>query len=116
MGPPHLSRLKDILQVMDEVAAIIAGLDRASFEADFRSRRAVERCIEIVSEASRHIPDAEKARCPDVPWSDIAGIGDLFRHAYHRVAAPIVWRTAARSLPELRPVIEALIARAQAQP
>ena len=47
------------------------------------------------------------------PWSDIAGIGDLFRHADQCVAAPVVWRTAARSLPELWPVIEALIARAR---
>ena len=112
MAPAHLPRLRDILQVIDE---IIVGLDLAAYQADVRSRRAVERCIEIVSEASRHIPDKEKARFPDVPWSDIAGIGNIFRHEYHRVADPVVWRTASRSIPELRPVIEAMIERAERQ-
>ncbi|HKG75982.1 MAG TPA: HepT-like ribonuclease domain-containing protein [Beijerinckiaceae bacterium] len=113
MASTHLPRLRDILQVIDEIAEIIAGLDLAAYQADVRSRRAVERCIEIVSEASRHIPDDEKVRFPDVPWSDIAGIGNIFRHEYYRVADPVVWRTASRSIPELRPVIEAMIKRAE---
>jgi len=95
---------------MDEVAEIITDLDLEAFQADVRSRRAVERCIEIVSEATRHIPASEKDRFPEVPWSDIAGIGNIFRHEYQRVAAPVVWQTASRSLPALRPVIEAMIA------
>ena len=77
MQPPHLVRLRDILQAMDEVAEIITDLDLEAFQADVRSRRAVERCIEIVSEATRHIPASEKDRFPEVPWSDIAGIGNI---------------------------------------
>jgi len=103
-------------RALDRRERAVGVVEAAAFEADFRSRRAVERCIEIVSEASRHIPDAEKACFPDLPWSDIVGSGDLFRHADHQGAAPVVWRTAARSLSELRPVIEAMFARARARP
>ena len=34
-----------------------------------------------------------KARHPEIPWADVAGIGNIFRHEYHNVAARIVWDT-----------------------
>ena len=110
MARNHLPRLHDILQALDEVSKLTAGLDLPAYSSDFRVRRAVERCIEIVSEASRHIPEEEKAIFPDVPWRDVAGIGNILRHEYQRVADPVVWFTATRSLPELRPIIERMIA------
>lgn len=72
-------------------------------------RRAVERCIEIVSEASRHIPDDLKDRFPNQPWHEIATIGNLLRHHYQRVDDLIVWKIATRSLPDLRKVIVSMI-------
>lgn len=113
MPRSHLTRLHDILQMLDDVAALTAGLDLPAYTADFKVKRAVERCIEIVSEASRHIPADEKARFPDVPWRDIANVGNIFRHEYQRVADPVVWYTATQSLPELRPVVVVLLERAE---
>ena len=37
------------------VFAITAGLDFGSYSADYKTRRAVERCIEVISEATRHL-------------------------------------------------------------
>lgn len=102
--------------MVDAIADLIAGMDRAAYQADFRTRKAVERCIEIISEATRHIPDAEKRRFPNVPWPEIAGIGNILRHEYRRVADPVIWRTASHSLTELRPVIIDLIASAEQAP
>jgi uncharacterized protein with HEPN domain len=113
MDQPYAIALHDILQTIDAVAEMVADLDLDGFQADYRTQRAVERCIEIVSEASRRIPGSEKARFPDVPWTDIAGIGNILRHEYHRVAAPVIWRTATRSLPELRPTIAAKLSGAR---
>lgn len=47
--------LRDILQVIDEVAEIVDGRDLAAYERDFRIHRVVERCVEIVSEATRRV-------------------------------------------------------------
>lgn len=60
--------------------------------ADRFVRAAFERFLEILSEASRHIPDDLKARAHTIAWSRIAGIGNHLRHAYHRVDAEILWR------------------------
>ena len=105
--------LKDILQAIDEVAEIIAGHDLATYERDFRIHRVVERCVEIVSEASRHVSAESKTAFPEIPWPAIEAIGNKLRHEYRRVDAEIMWKIATRSLPELKPAIRALIERSQ---
>jgi uncharacterized protein with HEPN domain len=41
--------------------------------------------IEVISEASRHLDSDLKAQY-DLRWDDIAGIGNILRHEYQRVA------------------------------
>ena len=55
-------RLSDILENIDTVVGMIEGMHLAGYRSDIRLRRAVERCIEIISEASRHIPMQLKER------------------------------------------------------
>ena len=62
---------------------------------------AVTRCLEIISEASRRLPDDLKARHPQIPWRDIAGAGNIYRHDYEDVQAKIIWRTVQGSLDAL---------------
>ena len=62
---------------------------------------AVTRCFEIISEASRRLPDDLKARHPQIPWRDIAGAGNIYRHDYEDVQAKIIWRTVQGSLDAL---------------
>jgi len=54
-------------------------------------RAAFERFLEIISQASRHVPDELKADAPDIPWRRIADIGNHIRHAYNKVDAGILW-------------------------
>jgi|SRR5271165_3699283 len=54
----------------------------------------VERGVEIVSEASRHLPPELKARHPNIPWHKVAGIGNVLRHNYENVAAAVMWKLA----------------------
>jgi uncharacterized protein with HEPN domain len=104
-------RLSDILENIDAVAGMIEGMDFAGYSRDIKLRRAVERCVEIISEASRHIPTQLKDNYPEHPWQEIASIGNLLRHHYERVDDLIMWKIASRSLVELRPVIVAMINR-----
>jgi uncharacterized protein with HEPN domain len=110
---PVLIRLRDMLSAVDAVREMIDGVDFAAYRKDTKLRLAIERAIEIVSEASRHIPEAETNRFPDIPWREIAGIGNKLRHEYQRIDDTIMWKIATRSLPELRPVRLALIESAR---
>jgi uncharacterized protein with HEPN domain len=64
----------------------------------------VERGIEIISEASRHLPAAMKARHPDLPWRNIACIGNVLRHNYEHVPAPILYALVQNKLPALEQI------------
>ena len=85
MKRSHLVRLRDMLDAIEAVAEMIEGADLASYRRDVKLRRAVERCVEIVSEASRRLPPELTGRHLDQPWAEIAAIGNLLRHEYQRV-------------------------------
>lgn len=85
-------RLQDIIDAIDNIQRL---LDSKTFEdalTDPFLRAAFERFLEIISEASRHIPAEMKARSPEMQWRRIGDIGNHLRHAYHRVDAEILWR------------------------
>jgi uncharacterized protein with HEPN domain len=102
-------RLQDILDSIAIVSDAIVGHDLASFTRDRVLRLAVERAIEIVSEAVRHIPQERRDAYPDMPWRNIMAIGNKLRHEYHRIDPDIIWEIAHKHLNELRPVIEEII-------
>jgi uncharacterized protein with HEPN domain len=62
------------------------------FESDWQKRWLVERGVEIISEASRHLGAELKTRHPEIPWPKIAGIGNILRHEYERIAPDILWK------------------------
>ena len=71
---------------------------------------AFERFLEILSEASRHIPDALKQTAPEIPWQTVSAIGNHLRHAYDRVDAKILWDLHIKGqLSELRSVVRDFI-------
>ncbi len=59
---PVDTALRDILHHIELAASFSAGFDRTSFKHDLKTLYAVTRCLEIISEASRRLPDDLKAR------------------------------------------------------
>lgn len=102
--------LAEIIAAIDGIESAMAGKTLDDFKVDWLLRHGVQRGIEIISEASRHIPDAMLASAPDIPWKQIRGIGNILRHEYHRIADQIVWTVAVDSLPPLRIAIEKIAA------
>ncbi len=98
--------LRDILDHLNLAEHFVAGFDYVTFRDDARTVYAVTRCLEIISEASRRLPDALKARQPSIEWKHMAAAGNIYRHDYEDVAAHYVWDTVRISLPPLRAVID----------
>jgi uncharacterized protein with HEPN domain len=66
----------------------------------------VTRALEIISEASRRLPDDLKARHPDIPWVEMAEAGNVYRHDYEDVRQRLVWGTVHNRLPALLAAIQ----------
>lgn len=98
--------LRDMLHHIDLAASFSAGFDQVSFKLDIKTVYAVTRCLEIISEASRRLPEVLKARHPSIGWKQMAAAGNVYRHDYEDVAAEFVWETVKRALPALRVAIE----------
>jgi uncharacterized protein with HEPN domain len=103
-------RLGDILLAIQRLELIVVGLDFETFNLSFEKQWLVDRGVEIVSEASRHIPDEMCAAYPAVSWKDIKSIGNRLRHEYNKVDPFIMWTIAIKHMPQLKPVIVDMLA------
>lgn len=100
----NIPRLTDIVEAIELIRGETAGVNVDAFGADIRKRWLVERGVEIVSEASRRLSDDPKARHPEIPWPKVAGIGNMLRHNYESISAPIMWTLVRDELPILETV------------
>jgi uncharacterized protein with HEPN domain len=82
-------RLADIIEAIERIRRVLDGVTLEAFEQSWEKRWLVERGIEVISEASRHLTDDIKERRTEVPWSKVAGIGNVLRHAYDHVAPDV---------------------------
>jgi uncharacterized protein with HEPN domain len=105
-----IPRLTDIIEAIERVNGVLAGVSLDAFENDWQRQWIVERGVEIISEASRHLADDLKARNPEIPWQKVAGIGNVLRHDYERIAAPVLWKLVQADLPALDKVCRSELA------
>lgn len=104
-------RLEHIAQSIDSIFALLDGLDLATLKQRPDTRAAFERYLEIVSEASRHIPEAiRRDYGAAIPWRGVADLGNVLRHAYHLTDVDILWQIYERDLPPLSDCIRAMLA------
>jgi uncharacterized protein with HEPN domain len=94
-------RLADIVEAIERIRAVLGDTPLDVFETDWQRQWLVERGVEIISEASRHLPKELKARHPHIPWEKVAGVGNILRHDYENIAAPVMWKLAQADLSAL---------------
>jgi len=107
---------KKIVPVLNQILKAIEGIQRAlegkslsDFEQDWLLNHGIQRGIEIISEASRHLPDELKKKRPEIRWSSIAGIGNVLRHEYYAISNDIIWRVVQSDLKPLKIAVEELM-------
>jgi uncharacterized protein with HEPN domain len=109
-------RLRDILDNIDAARSFIADLSYERFAGDVKTVYAVGRALDIVSEASRRLPDRIRDRHPEIEWRALAGLGNVYRHDYDAVDARMMWLTIHRRLPALEAVIRMELDRLESGP
>ena len=72
-----------------------------NFSSDRRTILAVVRALEIIGEATRHIPASTRRRFPQVPWQDMVAMRNKLIHEYYGVDLEVLWRTVKEDLPPL---------------
>jgi len=103
--PPPQRLFSDILEAIDLIEQFTAGMDFEGFRSNPMAVAAVERKIQIISEAAVRLGDEAERRCPEQPWRDIRGIGNQLRHAYERIDLNTIWNAVTDDLLPLRSAI-----------
>lgn len=103
------ARLEDILAAIAAIAGYTAGKAFEDYAAEPMLRDAMERNIERILEASRHIPESLKSSHSEIEWRQVADIGNVLRHAYPIVDDGVIWEVVIRDLPPLKAAVEAML-------
>ncbi|HAX62135.1 MAG TPA: hypothetical protein DCX95_06260 [Elusimicrobia bacterium] len=98
--------IKDILECINKIEEYTKDKEKDIFYNDPELQDAVVRRIEIIGEATKHIPDEIRQKYPDIPWKDIAGMRDVVIHHYDMVDLEEVWKVIKENIPAIKPVIK----------
>ena len=104
-------RLTDIQTAIAEIRSLLDGKQFSVLISDKPTRAAFERFLEILSEASRHIPEDWKRDFPNIPWRQVADLGNFIRHAYHKVDLEVLWSIYENDLHPLELAIDDFVSR-----
>ncbi len=101
--------LADILTAIAEIDDFTDGMNFDEFTTDKKTINAVIRSLEVLGEATKHIPAPYRKRHPDIPWSKMAGLRDVLIHDYMGVDLMTVWKVVKERLPEVKERVGKLV-------
>ncbi|MDZ4660575.1 MAG: DUF86 domain-containing protein [Pseudomonadota bacterium] len=102
-------RIRDILDSMNHIKSFIAGMNQEQFRSDKKTYLAIVRCLEIIGEASHHVPDTIKNKYADIPWRKLKDFRNVLAHQYFGVDDEIVWKTIHDDLLPLGSIFEKIM-------
>jgi uncharacterized protein with HEPN domain len=108
------SLLWDAREAANAIAAMTVGKTFEDFDRDIVLRSAVERQFEIAGEALRHLARVDAALAAKIPdLHAIVAFRNILIHGYALIDRARVWRVVQVDLPELREVLNDLLAESQ---
>lgn len=110
MAARTLLRLRHMKECIDAIRILLSDKTADDVSRDLFTRAALERLLEVISEASRHLPQEWKDSLDvEVPWAEIASFGNVLRHAYHHVDVGVLWAVYQNDLAPLEAAVDAML-------
>jgi uncharacterized protein with HEPN domain len=108
-GERDRAYLWDMLDAARRIERMTAMLSYPEFVEDERTSLAVERLLENIGEAARHVSPELQERRAEIPWQGIIGMRNVLAHQYGVVDQRKAWQAAREGIAALIPLREALI-------
>ena len=108
--------LSDMVQFADEVHLIVARIAPNDYLQDLVTRRAIERCVELIGEAADHVSEAFRDAHPEIPWREIIAQRHRLVHGYRDIDPERIRNVVDRRLPALVEQMRALLPPAPPDP
>ncbi len=101
--------LLDIILNIRHVLDFTSHIDFATFETDIKTNYAVDRCFEIIGEATRQLPDEFMIQHQNIEWQKMIAFRNVLIHEYFRVERQIQWNIIKQNLPQLLEKLQNLL-------
>jgi uncharacterized protein with HEPN domain len=99
-----------MLKAISLIEQFVVGMDLAAYKADIKTQAAVERELQIVTEAAYRLKPEDETLCPGPDWREIRAMGNVLRHAYDRIENEAIWLTVQNDLPSLKQAVTKAVA------
>lgn len=101
--------LWDMLEAARETRELTAGVTLEMLLSDMRTRRALERTLELIGEAAGRVSDGMRQKHAEIPWNAIIGQRNIIAHRYAAIDYGLLFTTVTRDLPALNPTLERIV-------
>ena len=101
--------LLDMIQFADEIRLLVERAGTRDYLDDLATRRAIERCVELVGEAASRVSDAFQAAHPEVPWREIIAQRHRLIHGYRDIDPERIRNVVETHLPALAQHLRSLL-------
>jgi uncharacterized protein with HEPN domain len=98
--------LEDILTSCEFIDDFLTGVTLEIYRSDHKTRSAVERQLQILTEAAFQLGDDGVKLCPTIDWRGIRGLGNALRHEYDDIDDEVIWQAIHDRLPSLKTAVE----------
>lgn len=101
-------RLEHIFDTTQKIEKAIEGNNFNSFFENETLVAALERWLQIIGEAAKHISDETKSKYPDIEWRKIIALRNIVTHEYFDINYEVIWETATIHIKELKKQLTAI--------
>lgn len=98
-----------IIESIELIEGYSEKLTTDTFKKDQGMQDAIIRRLEIIGEAVKNIPSTFRAKYPEIPWKQMAGMRDILIHEYFDVDLPLTWAVVKRELPPIKEKLQNLL-------
>lgn len=101
--------LWDMLDAARTVRDLVRGIRFNEYMQDRKLQLAVERCVEIIGEAARHVSESFRQAHTEIPWRGIIAQRHILAHEYGDIKQDRMWNVATHHVPELVALLAPLV-------
>ena len=101
--------LGHMLDMTRKAVKAIETKSRAKYDKDDILRLGLTHLVQVIGEAARKVSNEFQKKHPEIPWRKIIGMRQRIVHDYMRVDEDILWQVVTYDLPELLPLLKAIL-------
>ncbi|QVK17273.1 DUF86 domain-containing protein [Mycoplasmatota bacterium] len=96
----HNIFIEEILTTIKKIKKLLDGKTFADFKSNYHLVDDVIRYLNIIGEASKHIPEEIKVEYNEIPWATLLDLRNILNNPEH---IDLVWNIATVKLIEIKP-------------